>query len=109
MPRVQKNTEDAATLRIERHVTAWLEKAGLPGAKVKAFRVLPHGFIRLRIIHKAFHGKSLVERDAMTRGILEDLPQEIDHDITMILTISPKEEKSDLVNLEFMDPSRSGL
>jgi stress-induced morphogen len=109
MARTQKNTEDATTRTIERHVVAWMKEAGLPGARVKAFRVQPHGFIRLRIIHDRFHGKSLVERDEMTRGMLENLPGEINDDITMVLAISPRELKWHPVNLEFESPSPSNL
>jgi stress-induced morphogen len=70
--------------------------------------------IRIRVIDPRFAGKSVEERDAMVEPYLDQLPQSIQSDIMNLLTLAPGEGEGGplrdrLANLEFEDPSPSGL
>ena len=69
--------------------------------------------IRVRVVDPRFEGKSSEERDAMVEPHLNRLPESIQADIMNLLTIAPSElsgsSRKQFANLEFEDPSRSGL
>jgi hypothetical protein len=70
--------------------------------------------IRIRVIDPRFVGKSVEERDAMVEPYLDRLPQSIQSDIMNLLTLAPGDSEGGplrdrLANLEFEDPSPSGL
>lgn len=76
--------------------------------------------IRVRVVDPRFEGKSDAERDSMVEPVLKQLPTQIQADIINLLTLSPNETtispqdpskslRGPLLNLEFEDPSPSGL
>jgi stress-induced morphogen len=69
--------------------------------------------IRVRIIDDAFRGKTDIERERMVDPILERLPEDLESDITLLLTLTDDETKTFnrhyLTNLEFENPRPSGL
>lgn len=72
--------------------------------------------IRVRVIDSRFEGRSVEERDAMVELHLRTLPERTQADIINLFTFAPSElegtEKTlraALLNLEFEDPSPSGL
>jgi hypothetical protein len=44
------------------------------------------------------------ERESMTSTMLDDLPNEIDRDISLVLLLAPNEVKADLVSRDFDNP-----
>jgi len=77
-------------------------------AKIEAYRY-NSASIRIRIIDPDFAGKDLVERDNGVAPILEELPEEIQSEITVLLLITPQERKRSPMSLEFDDPLPSSL
>ena len=69
--------------------------------------------IRVRIIDEAFRGKTEIEREKMVDPILEQLPEDLESDITLLLTLTDDEmqafNRHYLTNLEFENPRPSGL
>ena len=71
--------------------------------------------IRVRVIDERFTGKSISERDRMVSPILSQLPDELESEILMLLTLTPEETKvanpntHSWVNREFDNPSFSSL
>ena len=67
--------------------------------------------IRVRVVDPRFEERSREERDAMVEPILEQLPERIQGDILMLLTLTPEElarqefDRTWLLRLEFDDPS----
>ncbi|MBX9678960.1 MAG: hypothetical protein K2X38_09350 [Gemmataceae bacterium] len=72
--------------------------------------------IRVRVIDERFHGLSVEQRDAMVEPFLAQLPESTQGDIVTLMTFAPDEVnegssrlRERLLNLEFEDPSRTGL
>jgi hypothetical protein len=69
--------------------------------------------IRVRIIDNAFVGKTDIELEKMVDPILGRFPEELESDITLLLTLTEDETKTFnkhyLTNLEFENPRPSGL
>ncbi|MCG3178914.1 MAG: hypothetical protein BIFFINMI_01244 [Phycisphaerae bacterium] len=65
--------------------------------------------IRVRIIDSRFKGKSLVAREKMVLPLIDQLPEDIQGDITILLTLAPGEEGKSMMNVEFEHPSPSRL
>jgi stress-induced morphogen len=65
--------------------------------------------IRIRIIDPDFAGKDRVQREDMVWGIIETLPEDVRQQITVLLLLPPAEVKTSFMNMEFEDPSPSGL
>jgi len=71
--------------------------------------------IRVRVIDPRFVGKSIEERDAMVAPLLDRLPDDLQAQIMLLLTLTPEEaapgvfHRRSLINLEFEDPSPSLL
>ena len=61
--------------------------------------------IRVRIIDPEFAELDRVERDNKAWSYIEHLPEDVLSQITMLILITPQEEKTSLLNLEFEDPS----
>jgi len=79
-----------------------------PNAKIDAYRQNPAS-IRVRIVDPIFQNKDRVERDEALRKILDQLPEEIFTQITMLILLTPKEVKTSFANMEFEDPVPSSL
>lgn len=65
--------------------------------------------IRMRIIHDAFERLRKGERHDLIWKELEELPDDIKAQISMLLLLAPNEVKSSFANFEFDDPSPSLL
>jgi hypothetical protein len=93
-------------------VRAALERHYLPDhpqATVDVYRYNPAS-IRVRVIDPDFAGKSLTARDTPVWELLEKtLPEESLAEINLLLLLTPREAKKSLMNLEFEDPTPSGL
>ncbi|HVS36651.1 MAG TPA: hypothetical protein VMS17_13910 [Gemmataceae bacterium] len=63
--------------------------------------------IRVRVVDKAFRGKSLVDRDEMVAPVLKQLPEETYSDIMILLLLAPEEVDEDPANFEFEHPAPS--
>jgi stress-induced morphogen len=77
-------------------------------AQIDAYRY-NSASIRIRIVDPDFEGLDLVERDELVWPFLGTLPESIRADISMLLLLTPKENKRPLVSLEFDDRQKSGL
>jgi stress-induced morphogen len=65
--------------------------------------------IRVRVVDPAFQGKSKSERAKMVSSLLEELPEDIEADITLLLLLTPAELSESMINVEFEHPSPSVL
>jgi stress-induced morphogen len=83
-------------------------KDALPSARVDVYRYDPYS-LRARIVDRSFEGKSLVEREEPVFRVIRALPDETQQDLTMLILLTPKEQKTSMMNLEFDDPTPSAL
>lgn len=65
--------------------------------------------VRIRIIDPDFHGLERSQRHAVVWRLLEQLPEDVQADISMLVLLAPNEEASSIANLEFEDPVPSRL
>ena len=98
---------DETTKTIERRLLSDYGSAH-PGAQIKVYRYNP-GAIRIRIVDEGFDGKSIKDREAEVWPILEKLPEPLQMEVSVCLLITPHEQATSLMNLEFEDPLPSGF
>jgi hypothetical protein len=98
---------DDETKAIERQLRSEYGSAH-PHAQIKVYRYNP-GAIRIRVVDKAFDGKSIKEREADVWPILEKLPESLQMEVSVCLLITPQEQATSLMNLEFEEPLPSGF
>jgi stress-induced morphogen len=91
---------DRQTLQVETALAKYF-------SSVSVYRRPVTSVIRIRIVDKAFDGKSPEEREDAVFPHLERLPKGIRDDITFLLLATPKELKDSkaFLNLEFEEPS----
>lgn len=77
-----------------------------PGAQIDVYRQSPVS-VRIRIIDPAFVGLGKAVRHEKAWHFLEQLPEEVQGDISMLVLLSPEETQMSLSNIEFDDPVRS--
>lgn len=65
--------------------------------------------VRIRIIDPDFAGQSKPQRNQHAWRYLEQLPEEIQSDISTVLLLTPDETKMSFANFEFDDPVPSKL
>lgn len=65
--------------------------------------------IRVRVVDPDFEGVSRADRDDQIWGILNQLPERVRSQITMLLLLTPDETGKSLANLEFEFPIQSRL
>lgn len=67
--------------------------------------------IRVRVVDPTFAGMTYTQREESIADILTALPSAVRTDITLLLLLTPNEaqDPSDLMNLEFDDPSSTYL
>jgi hypothetical protein len=63
--------------------------------------------IRIRIIDPDFAGMDLVERDTLVWNLIDQLPDEVASEITLLLLFTPKEAKKSFASIEFDNPVAS--
>jgi hypothetical protein len=83
------------------------EKAN-PRAQIDLYRQNPVS-VRIRIIDPSFHGVDKSSRHERAWHFLEQLPEDVQGDISMLVLLSPEETKTSLSNIEFDDPVPSNL
>jgi stress-induced morphogen len=84
------------------------EKLGsrFPSAEVYQYNPVS---IRVRIIDERFQGKSNVEREKLLSDLLQQLPEEVEADITLLLLLTREEAEHSMMNVAFDYPSPSIL
>lgn len=60
--------------------------------------------IRIRIIDPDFQGIAWVDRDTEVWKYLDQLPDEVVTEITLLILLTPKEAKTSFANMEFENP-----
>lgn len=109
MPRVVEKVTDADTEQVRAKARAWLDAHGFADARLDIYRKIPGHSIRVRVVHPRFTDQLIDDRDRMTSGLLRDVPDEIDQDITLVLLLGPEELEGDFGNAEFDRPASSYL
>src|ERR1700685_2064316 len=101
MPQFAEKKLDDGTERVQAVAEGWLQAHGFDQARVEVSRRMPGRSIRVRVIDKRFSGQLIEDRDRMTQGLLDGLPEEIDQEITLVLLLGPDEMKKNLMSAEF--------
>ena len=65
--------------------------------------------VRVRIVDRDFAGHNKVERSKMVWRYLDELPDDIQSDISMLVLLAPGEAQMSFANLDFSDPIPSGM
>jgi hypothetical protein len=60
--------------------------------------------VRLRIIDPDFHGRDRLEREPEVWGLLQQLPDDVFVNITMLLLLTPEEAEKSFASQEFEHP-----
>jgi stress-induced morphogen len=95
--------------KIKNHETALIEQKLKPHfSNVEAYRYNVAS-IRVRVIDSQFQGKSKVDRFDIVSSCLDELPEDIQTDITILLILTPEEIATSPMNVEFEYPSPSRL
>lgn len=79
-----------------------------PHAEIEAYR-RNSASIRVRIVDPDFAGKDDLQREDVVWQVLDNLPEEVRSDITMLVLITPAEVADSLASREFQDPTPSQL
>lgn len=77
-------------------------------AKIDVYRQNPVS-VRIRIVDPAFQSLDKPTRHSQVWRYLEQLPEDVQGDISMLLLLAPQEVKTSFANLEFEDPITSSL
>ena len=81
---------------------------GNPQAQIDLYRQSPVS-VRIRIVDPSFRGMDKSNRHQRAWQFLEQLPEEIQGDISMLVLLAPDELATSFGNLEFDDPVASAL
>jgi hypothetical protein len=79
-----------------------------PKAAIEAYRQNSVS-IRIRIIDSDFKGKSWSQREEDVWAALEELPEDVFAEISLLLLLTPEEAKKSFASMEFDDPIPSEL
>jgi hypothetical protein len=79
-----------------------------PQAKIEAYRQNAVS-VRIRVIDPGFEGKSRAEREEELWAVLEQLPDDVTAEISLLLLLTPEEAKTSFANVEFDNPVPSNL
>lgn len=63
--------------------------------------------VRVRVIDPEFEGMDRSDRHDLVWSMLEDLPEEVLWEISVLLLLTPKEAKTSYANMEFDHPATS--
>jgi hypothetical protein len=79
-----------------------------PKADIEVYR---HNIVsvRIRVIDPSFKGVSRGQRDVDLWALLQELPEEVVQDITLIIMLTPAEAKKSFSSMEFDDPIPSRI
>ncbi|HBI42773.1 MAG TPA: hypothetical protein DDY78_07935 [Planctomycetales bacterium] len=79
-----------------------------PRAKIEVYRQNSVS-VRVRVIASEFKGTGRAEREDNMWPILEELPEEVMAEISLLLMFTPDEAKKSFANMEFDNPVPSLL
>jgi hypothetical protein len=79
-----------------------------PKANIEAYRYNPAS-IRIRIIDPDFKRTNRLDREELVDPILENLPEDIRSEITLLLLLTPEEQRESMGSMEFDNPTPSLL
>ena len=99
-----RGTSDKGLRSVRKALSAYAEKH--PDAEIELYRRNSIS-VRIRVIDPVFADMGMPERHERIWEHLETLPDEIQSDISMLVTLAPEEAKRSMANLEFEDPSPS--
>jgi hypothetical protein len=102
MARRDRSIQPDAQVQQILDVLAEYERAH-PQAQIEGRRHSPVS-IRLRIIDPDFHGRDRVEREPEIWTLLQQLPEEVFVNITMLLLLTPEEAAKSFASQEFEHP-----
>jgi len=83
-------------------------QAAHPKAKIEIYRQ-NHVSLRVRIIDPDFKGIAVVDRHDLVWKLFEDLPEEVQWELSVLLLLTPQETKTSFANMEFDHPVASTL
>jgi stress-induced morphogen len=78
-------------------------EADHPQAQIDLYRQIPVS-VRVRIIDPDFAGQSKPHRNQQVWRYLDQVPDEVQGDISALLLLAPGETKTSFENFEFEDP-----
>jgi hypothetical protein len=79
-----------------------------PKALIEAYRQNSVS-VRLRVIDSDFKGMSRTQREEEVWAALEQLPEDVAAEISLLLLLTPEEAKRSFASIEFDDPIPSKL
>ena len=78
--------------------------AGHPAAEVVLYRRDPYS-VRVRVIDPGFAGRSLADRFDSVWEVIEPLPEDLQSQVSILLTLTPEEaETMSIANYDFDHP-----
>jgi|SRR5205809_656109 len=77
-----------------------------PQAAIEAYRQNSVS-VRIRVIDSDFSGMTRVEREEELWKILEQLPEDVVAEVSLLLLLTPEEAKKSFANVEFDNPVES--
>ncbi|MFZ1933742.1 MAG: hypothetical protein WCB27_03340 [Thermoguttaceae bacterium] len=83
-------------------------EADHPRAEIDLYRQNPVS-VRVRIIDPEFSGQGKPQRNQQAWRYLQQLPEEVQGDISTVLLLTPDERGTSFANFEFDDPVPSNL
>ena len=81
---------------------------GHPNAEIETYRH-DNVSVRIRIIDPAFKGMSRGRREEDLWALLDQLPEEVVAEISLVILLTPAEAKKSFASMEFDDPMPSPL
>lgn len=79
-----------------------------PGAQIEVYRQNSVS-IRVRIVDRDFAGTSRADRHEIVWRFLEELPETVQSQVSLLLALTPDETKMSFANFEFDHPIPSSL
>jgi hypothetical protein len=79
-----------------------------PDAEIEVYRYSSVS-VRIRVIDSDFRGQGRVEREEELWKLIEQLPEEVVSEISLLLLFTPEEAKKSFANMEFDNPVPSRL
>ncbi len=83
-------------------------EADHPQAEIEAYRQNSVS-VRVRVIDPAFQGKSRAKREEQLWAALDQLPEDVAAEISVLLLLTPDEAKNSFASMDFDNPVPSQL
>lgn len=104
--KISRGQTDPGLETIRPALQSYLEQH--PQADIQMYRYNPYA-VRIRVVDPHFGKMARYERHDHFWSFLEPLPEDCLSEITMVALLTPEETEKSIANLEFLDPSPSGL